>query len=40
MKGVKYEDLAAALDLPVGTVKTHLFRAKRLLRDALEGDLA
>lgn len=40
VKGVKYEDLAEALDIPVGTVKTHLFRAKRLLRLALEGDLA
>ena len=40
VKGVKYEDLAASLGLPVGTVKTHLFRAKRLLRQALEGDLA
>jgi RNA polymerase sigma-70 factor (ECF subfamily) len=40
VKGVKYEDLAEGLGLPVGTVKTHLFRAKRLLRQALEGDLA
>jgi len=40
VKGVKYEELAAAFDIPVGTVKTHLFRAKRLLRLALEGDLA
>ena len=40
VKGVTYEDLAAALGLPVGTVKTHLFRAKRLLRQSLEGDLA
>jgi RNA polymerase sigma-70 factor (ECF subfamily) len=40
VKGVRYEDLALALGLPVGTVKTHLFRAKRLLRQALEGDLA
>lgn len=40
VKGVKYEELAEAFDLPVGTVKTHLFRAKRLLRLALEGDLA
>ncbi len=40
VKGVRYEDLAASLGLPLGTVKTHLFRAKRLLRQALEGDLA
>ncbi|MGD9904273.1 MAG: RNA polymerase sigma factor [Vicinamibacterales bacterium] len=40
VKGVKYEALAAALGLPIGTVKTHLYRAKRLLREALEGDLA
>ncbi len=40
VKGVKYEDLAATFGLPIGTVKTHLFRAKRLLRQALEGDLA
>lgn len=38
--GIKYEDLAVSLGLPLGTVKTHLFRAKRLLREALEGDLA
>lgn len=40
VKGVKYEDLASALNLPLGTVKTHLHRAKRLLRDTLAGDLA
>jgi RNA polymerase sigma-70 factor (ECF subfamily) len=37
---VKYEELAAALDLPLGTVKTHLHRAKRQLRQLLEGELA
>jgi RNA polymerase sigma-70 factor (ECF subfamily) len=36
LDGVKYEDLAAALDLPLGTVKTHLYRAKRRLRELLE----
>jgi RNA polymerase sigma-70 factor (ECF subfamily) len=40
VKGIRYEDLAESLKLPLGTVKTHLFRAKRLLREALEGDLA
>lgn len=36
MKGLRYEDLAEALDLPMGTVKTHLHRAKRQLRMLLE----
>lgn len=36
MKGLQYEDLAEALDLPLGTVKTHLHRAKRQLRHLLE----
>lgn len=36
LKGLQYEELAAALDLPMGTVKTHLHRAKRQLRVLLE----
>lgn len=36
LKGQRYEDLAEALDLPLGTVKTHLHRAKRRLRHLLE----
>jgi RNA polymerase sigma-70 factor (ECF subfamily) len=36
LKGVRYEDLADALNLPLGTVKTNLFRAKRELRRLLE----
>jgi RNA polymerase sigma-70 factor, ECF subfamily len=40
VKGIAYEALAQAFGLPMGTVKTHLFRAKKLLREALEGDLA
>jgi RNA polymerase sigma-70 factor (ECF subfamily) len=34
--GQKYEDLAQALELPIGTVKTHLHRAKQRLRALLE----
>lgn len=35
LKGVQYEALAEALDIPIGTVKTHLHRAKRRLRELL-----
>lgn len=35
LQGIQYEALAAALDMPLGTVKTHLYRAKRLLRERL-----
>jgi RNA polymerase sigma-70 factor (ECF subfamily) len=37
LEGLRYEDLSASLGLPMGTVKTHLHRAKRLLRRLLEG---
>lgn len=36
LKGVQYEALAETLDIPLGTVKTHLYRAKRQLRELLE----
>lgn len=36
LDGVQYEALAEALDVPLGTVKTHLHRAKRRLREILE----
>ena len=39
LEGVQYEDLAEAMSLPLGTVKTQLHRAKRQLRQLLEGDL-
>jgi len=35
LQGRQYEEIAEVLDLPMGTVKTHLFRAKELLRKAL-----
>jgi RNA polymerase sigma-70 factor (ECF subfamily) len=35
LRGVQYEALAEALDIPLGTVKTHLHRAKRQLRELL-----
>ena len=40
LNGVQYEELAEIFQLPLGTVKTHLHRAKRDLRKLLEGELA
>jgi RNA polymerase sigma-70 factor, ECF subfamily len=36
LEGVQYDALAEALDLPIGTVKTHLYRAKRRLRELMD----
>jgi RNA polymerase sigma-70 factor, ECF subfamily len=38
LEGIQYEALAEALDIPIGTVKTHLHRAKRRLRELLGPD--
>ena len=34
-KGLTYDEIAAELDLPLGTVKAHIFRARELLYKAL-----
>jgi RNA polymerase sigma-70 factor, ECF subfamily len=39
LRGVQYEELAEALQLPLGTVKTQLYRAKQQLRRLLETEL-
>jgi RNA polymerase sigma-70 factor (ECF subfamily) len=39
LEGVSYEDLAEMFDVPLGTVKTSLHRAKRRLRQVLETSL-
>ncbi len=35
LKGIQYEALAESLNVPLGTVKTHLYRAKRQLRELM-----
>lgn len=37
LEDVSYPEIAEVLDLPLGTVKTHLHRAKKLLREHLGG---
>jgi RNA polymerase sigma-70 factor (ECF subfamily) len=32
-----YEEMAEILTMPVGTIKTHLFRARNLLKERLQG---
>ncbi|HEY6213053.1 MAG TPA: sigma-70 family RNA polymerase sigma factor [Vicinamibacterales bacterium] len=39
LEGIKYEDIAEAMQLPLGTVKTQLHRAKQQLRRLLETEL-
>lgn len=35
MEGLPYADIAASLEIPVGTVKSRLFRARRILQGRL-----
>jgi RNA polymerase sigma-70 factor (ECF subfamily) len=36
MLGFKYHEIAEELNIPIGTVKTRIFVAKRKLRDRLK----
>jgi RNA polymerase sigma-70 factor (ECF subfamily) len=38
VEGRSYEEIAATLDLPLGTVKTYIHRARHELREALGGE--
>jgi RNA polymerase sigma-70 factor, ECF subfamily len=39
LEGIQYEELAESMQMPLGTVKTQLHRAKQQLRRMLETDL-
>ena len=40
LQGLSYREMASVLDLPLGTVKTHLYRAREQLKRQLEGAMA
>lgn len=37
MQDMTYEEMAEILSMPVGTIKTHIFRARHLLKERLQG---
>jgi RNA polymerase sigma-70 factor (ECF subfamily) len=39
VRGLRYREIALELGIPLGTVKTYISRAKRKLREELQGDL-
>lgn len=40
LKGLPYEEIAQVLNIPMGTLKTWMFRARKQLRKVLETELA
>jgi RNA polymerase sigma-70 factor (ECF subfamily) len=36
LQDMSYEEMAEILTMPIGTIKTHLFRARNLLKERLE----
>ena len=38
MKGMKYDEISKAMGLPLGTVKTHLHRGRKQLKECIKKD--
>jgi RNA polymerase sigma-70 factor, ECF subfamily len=36
LQDMTYEEMAEILTMPIGTIKTHLFRARNLLKERLQ----
>ena len=36
LKGFTYEEIAKIIDVPIGTVRSRLFRARNMLKDKLK----
>ena len=36
LEGLSYEEISQVMEIPMGTVKTHIFRARRLLKSKLQ----
>ena len=39
LKGVSYEEIAQVMDIPMGTLKTWMFRARKQLRGVVEEEM-
>jgi RNA polymerase sigma-70 factor (ECF subfamily) len=39
LQGVSYDEIAKAMDIPMGTLKTWMHRARKQLRDIVEEEL-
>tara|TARA_R110001592_G_scaffold284589_3_gene552918 strand:+ start:184 stop:390 length:207 start_codon:yes stop_codon:yes gene_type:complete len=39
LKGISYDEIAEAMDIPMGTLKTWMFRARKQLRSIVETEI-
>jgi RNA polymerase sigma-70 factor, ECF subfamily len=39
LKGVPYDEIAETMDIPLGTLKTWMFRARKQLREIVETEI-